>query len=1213
MGEDENKTTQTTQTNPFDYNNARFDIAGVGSLSTASLYNVMYDPKNQDKYLTWVEQTKGSRARKKEEEYIDQLMDAVYKGHIRGTGSNTKTVYDASYRATDPKRKDIKSDKYLQWILEGVKNNPTFEYGSWKPKPVEKPKENPKFTNETISDLFGTLGIYENGKLDLIDHEKIDTDAKHGHITGFNGRKEKIKSYFQQADARIRTKNPAVEGQDPTYTYNYDFIDDVNSRFKNSAEYEDAYDAIQQADSEEDFRNALSRFGIEDEEDWVRLKNEHEAPTPPPPAKQKTAVETAREAAAKQAQAQADAIEILNLRWPAERQRLAANFASQQAVQNWVSPFIKETAEDVPWYVERDGETGRDVHLRDQNYANYLKGLQLNGEDLINASIEGFTLNPELLYDYLNHMFVYNNDKKTTKDGLVWNPNLVNFDLGTYYTFDPGVGKLYLNSIHDAPQEIYDYIYGTLESRFKQNNARLVANGQNSEKKLNGGKLTQLKALRNGGVVKMYHGYSFDKVMTQEEWLASQKEANKKKKKQERDARAADPTIEDPDWIKWIDRGSGMADLLGLAASFVPVYGNAASGVLGILGTSGTLVADIARDGVQGKDFTKFGANLGADVVGLIPGIGVAAKAKKVAKVLTSIASTVNLGAQCKDVIAKLQGNDWDFSSLNENDWNDLIQGVAPFLVGARSWKGDADLNKLLKEADVRGVKSEKALEDIRALKQGARRDAGVSLRQQQAAQRLSTSNKQQQVASNLWGNAQPVTEAGPHLRVVTPAAEEVAENKPSFVGKWVGKGVKAVKKGWKELDKLRQEIQDATLDRNGGKIEQLRVLRKGGILKADNGAQLERFKQYKLSLGKSVEGLDATNMEQDTDWVNFMKPEMQAIFNNYNDGNPFTSNVNDLKYKKVNTGLYNAAQLATVISGNNSTREYGDAIMDNVVLKSQTHLDRENLVNNLAGYQKIDNAMGEGINALQQFGTSDPSSYKQGVLDLYKSKMNATSQLATEDATNLQNTIQNNIKIGNEESQLNQQAHYENQKAIAAANVAVAGINKSVDQANTNAIKNGIVQERTDKLADVKDYNAGVQQIFEGSNNQILQQRLSELQTKYEIKTTDTPEQKAAKEYLYNLEYENLTKQYAGAGVDALKNFYGLNTKQNTPTPIVKPESTHSVKKGGKLDREVKRDIENSRFLSKQLIQQMKSKDKGFDRLSKVTYKAILKSLGLE
>jgi hypothetical protein len=90
-----------------------------------------------------------------------------------------------------------------------------------------------------------------------------------------------------------------------------------------------------------------------------------------------------------------------------------------------------------------------------------------------------------------------------------------------------------------------------------------------------------------------------------------------------------------------------MADLLGLAASFVPVYGNAASGILGILGTSGTLVADIARDGVDKRDFTKFGTKLGADVVGLIPGVGVAAKAKKVVKLLTSIAATANLKESC--------------------------------------------------------------------------------------------------------------------------------------------------------------------------------------------------------------------------------------------------------------------------------------------------------------------------------------------------------------------------------------------------------------------------------------------------------------------------------------------------------------------------------------------------------------------------------------
>jgi hypothetical protein len=51
-------------------------------------------------------------------------------------------------------------------------------------------------------------------------------------------------------------------------------------------------------------------------------------------------------------------------------------------------------------------------------------------------------------------------------------------------------------------------------------------------------------------------------------------------------------------------------------------------------------------------------------------------------------------------------------------------------------------------------------------------------------------------------------------------------------------------------------------------------------------------------------------------------------------------------------------------------------------------------------------------------------------------------------------------------------------------------------------------------------------------------------------------------------------------------------------------------AKNGGKLD---KNEAERLRFISKQLESQARSRDKGLDRLSKVTYKAILKSLGLK
>ena len=60
---------------------------------------------------------------------------------------------------------------------------------------------------------------------------------------------------------------------------------------------------------------------------------------------------------------------------------------------------------------------------------------------------------------------------------------------------------------------------------------------------------------------------------------------------------------------------------------------------LGIGSSLTTFGADWAEDGLDWDDFKNLGANLGLDVLGLIPGGGAASKGVKIAKTLGKYAS----------------------------------------------------------------------------------------------------------------------------------------------------------------------------------------------------------------------------------------------------------------------------------------------------------------------------------------------------------------------------------------------------------------------------------------------------------------------------------------------------------------------------------------------------------------------------------------------
>ena len=96
-----------------------------------------------------------------------------------------------------------------------------------------------------------------------------------------------------------------------------------------------------------------------------------------------------------------------------------------------------------------------------------------------------------------------------------------------------------------------------------------------------------------------------------------------------------------------LDIAAMLGDAVSAGSAFIPGYGTAVSAVTGVGSTIAGAAADRARGESWGTTLRNAGFGLTMDVVGLIPGLGVAGKAAKIARVLSTGAKWVGpaLGA----------------------------------------------------------------------------------------------------------------------------------------------------------------------------------------------------------------------------------------------------------------------------------------------------------------------------------------------------------------------------------------------------------------------------------------------------------------------------------------------------------------------------------------------------------------------------------------
>lgn len=172
---------------------------------------------------------------------------------------------------------------------------------------------------------------------------------------------------------------------------------------------------------------------------------------------------------------------------------------------------------------------------------------------------------------------------------------------------------------------------------------------------------------------------------------------------------AKDPSNPDAEW-KATDTArvaASIADIGSMISSFLPGAGTIVGAGLGVGSSLTTFGADWAEDGLDWGDVKNLGANLGLDVLGLIPGGGAASKGVKIAKTLGKYASRAMAAvaayqglSNSNNIIASINKMTTDPTNLTVDDWRNISQGFGLLTGGVAA--GTRKVKKTIAEADMK-------------------------------------------------------------------------------------------------------------------------------------------------------------------------------------------------------------------------------------------------------------------------------------------------------------------------------------------------------------------------------------------------------------------------------------------------------------------------------------------------------------------------------
>lgn len=157
--------------------------------------------------------------------------------------------------------------------------------------------------------------------------------------------------------------------------------------------------------------------------------------------------------------------------------------------------------------------------------------------------------------------------------------------------------------------------------------------------------------------------------------------------------------------------GTAGADVASALAAWIPGYGTAASGVLGVGSTLTNAYLDFFKDDKTSfwQDLGNLGFGLGMDIFGMIPGFGTGAKGAKVMKIVKPISGLLFTGfgylglKQAQDVLKRMEDPNYE---LTTDDIRALSAGISTLVGGSTYLANKKQMNRVTTARDVAEVRT---------------------------------------------------------------------------------------------------------------------------------------------------------------------------------------------------------------------------------------------------------------------------------------------------------------------------------------------------------------------------------------------------------------------------------------------------------------------------------------------------------------------------
>ena len=409
--------------------------------------------------------------------------------------------------------------------------------------------------------------------------------------------------------------------------------------------------------------------------------------------------------------------------WEAEAR--AAGATTPEAI----AAFVKGKQQDeedtnrtiVERQAERDRKVERDTFFNDYAARNPFRETIQSGyvpgsvsykpedfdkpiKDFYNNNIDQY-LNDNLSRDWFragntqhiaNHMDYLINHLKVNLpdagDGFVAIPSTFDYNNYTTMVYNPTTRQYKETSmlVNDALRRLADAYYDSTRTPKKENGGILYM---------------QFGGTYSAGA--NYNNYQQQRAQekkTKEEEEVKQKAESKGRTVEEQQTADRKPgSITSGDWTgdDYTRLASIVADIGSIGAAYIPGVGTMASAGLGIGSSLANYSADLSENGFKWGDLGNLAVNLGLDTVGLVPGLGSAAKGSKIlktaAKYLPRVLATASL-ANAPEVYQSVKKAMTPGADLTVDDWRNIAEGFKMVLQGGKGIKRTAQAHKLKKE-----------------------------------------------------------------------------------------------------------------------------------------------------------------------------------------------------------------------------------------------------------------------------------------------------------------------------------------------------------------------------------------------------------------------------------------------------------------------------------------------------------------------------------